>query len=273
MGKSMKAQGQFNMRYASVILLVTFAVGCGGVSSSSSSPNLSPTPTSNPTPTNSTPNLQGSWEFVITAPGYPTTYLEANLQQSGSAITASSLAQFALPQGLSCTEAYYCQLTNGPLSMTVSGNSVSGTISENTYPEDLSGTIADNGNSISGTFQVFGTNPFTATFAAGRATSLSGTYAGELFSGDFPNGEEAVSATISESSGGSVTGTWAANGTTWSVSGPAVGNSAQVQLTCCGNPISDSPSYQLWLNGGLLYVIAETDSGDGDAFYGTLSAQ
>jgi hypothetical protein len=257
------------MRYAGLILLVMFAMmGCGGVSN----PSSSTTPTSNPTPPNSTPNLQGSWEFVITAPGYPTTYLEANLQQSGSAMTASSLAQFT-PNSDSlsyCTESYYCSLWNGPLSMTVSGNSVSGTISENTYPEDLSGTIADNGNSISGTFQVFGTNPnpVTATFTANKATSFSGTYVGNLLFAE----EQYISTTISQNSNGSITGTWtwpagfAGNSAdTVNISGSTVGNSSNIFVPAGGPTPND---YFLWYHSGLLYVANENDG-----LIGTLSPQ
>jgi len=137
------------IQIALVICLVCSIPGCGGgYSSSSSNTPLSQT-------------LAGTWDF---------TYVSST---SGSATVHGTFTQTKGAFSASVTLTGTCAST-GTISGTVSGSAITGTLTE-ANPETISvmGTIANSGNTASGTYQVM-----SATGACAAASGGTGTWTG-----------------------------------------------------------------------------------------------
>ena len=132
---------------ALVICLVCSISGCGGYSSHGN------------TPLNQT--LAGTWHF---------TYVSAT---SGSATVSGIFTQTNGAFSASVTLTGTCA-TTGTITGTVSGSTITGTLTE-ASPETISvmGTLASNGNTASGTYQVM-----SATGACAGASGDTGTWTG-----------------------------------------------------------------------------------------------
>jgi hypothetical protein len=132
---------------ALMIGLACFFSGCGGYSSGSN------------TPLNQT--LAGTWDF---------TYVSST---SGSATVSGTFTQTMGSFSASVALTGTCSAA-GTLNGTMSGSAITGTLTE-ANPETLSvmGTLASNGNSASGTYQVM-----TATGACAAASGDTGTWSG-----------------------------------------------------------------------------------------------
>ena len=132
---------------ALVICLVFSISGCGGYSSHGNTP-LSQT-------------LAGTWDF---------TYVSST---NGSATVSGTFTQTMGAFSASVSLTGTCAST-GMISGTVSGSAITGTLTE-ASPETISvmGTLASNGNTATGTYQVM-----SATGACAAASGDTGTWSG-----------------------------------------------------------------------------------------------
>jgi hypothetical protein len=128
--------------------------GCGGYSNSNYTP-----------PPPNTTSLAGNWQFTYTS------------SKTGSAIVSGTLTQNGSSVSGTMTITGSCA-TSGMISGTLSGYGLTATLTE-TSPETISitGTVATNYNSASGTYQVM-----SATGACAAASGDSGTWTGTRMS-------------------------------------------------------------------------------------------
>ena len=233
------------INFACVLLLAAFAVSCGGGNGSSKS-------------TSPQASLQGSWEVVlpnVNSAGQ-TGFIEVNFTQAGSSVTTSQVEAFFLDKNNSPSSGYfYCYPTNTQsASATLTGNSVSGTLTTCMGTASFTGTM--NGNSIYGAYTGTSTGDAfngSGSFTASTVPSLSGTYAGPL---TFTDGTaENVSLSLCQNAStvaatGSVSGPDAGS---ISLSGYAVANTVVGQGTVSG----ESWTVFGWYQVGQLHVIVQ----------------
>ena len=224
--------------------------GCGGGARNSSSNN-----------NNSAASFQGAWEVSIPYSNGAVDYVEINVQQNGSVLSASGPTQitnFMLDQNgnLGCAHPD-CIPDDTGLSASVQGTTVSGTLTGGGGPAvaySLSGTATANDGSITGswTSDVF-TNEPGGNFTATKVAPLSGHYSGTL---NFSDGtQNTVSVTVSQTSAGaaSVTGTVSGpDAGEISLTGVVIGNAAAVQGAVSG----ESAVVYAWLHNSRLYVVS-----------------
>src|SRR5579862_698091 len=242
--------------------------GCGGGSSSSSGQNNSPGP-----PVNSNGAPTGPWEYVATSTTKPglITYVEVNFGSSNAAVFQT------LTTGSTTTlVGDACNVGTPLMTVTVAGNTVSGTftIGSNTYT--FSGSV-NSSSSASGTYNGgSGSCADSGTFQANQASSFNGNYGGQLTYSDGSRVQVAVSITES----GSPTYGVAATGTATNISGAdCLSGACDVQMSgmAVGNLSmlsgsigeASATAVNIWLHNGNLYVTEN----NGGWYDGTLTRQ
>jgi hypothetical protein len=215
-----------------VLLLATIAtVGCG--SNSHSDPTT----------------MAGSWEATLPSPSGATQYVEFNLVQSGTSVTATQVETFIV----SGNETEYCLPTdNQSMSATMNSNSLSGSITTCFGTATFTG-IQTNFTSMSGSYA---TSDGSGSFTASTVPALAGNYAGPV---EFQDGtQENVSVSLAENHSvmtakGNVTGPDAGS---ISLTGNVVGNVAVISGTVSGQ----SANLLAWSHSGGLYVVNPSDN-------------
>jgi hypothetical protein len=236
-----------------VIVLAMLAAGCGGASSTSGS-------------SSSSSSISGPWEVTMSSGQGEYTYLEMNLSQSASALSASSVLEIDtqgttgwLPQDWCPAPpdtSFFAAIVSGN---TISNGSFSSCLGNGLDTGTFSGTLINN-NSIDGTATV-AWDTSTVPFTAQPVTALSGTFTGTL---NFPDGtnsngtpnytQNSATVTLTESStynlmvNGTVTGP---NAGTISWTGSVIGNASQLSGTVSGL----STPVTVWYHQGVLYVM------------------
>lgn len=216
-----------NANFVGVALALLVTVGCGGGSSSSGS-------------------ISGPYEFVATSnttSGW-TTLIEANLSANGNQISATGPNQVQTATRLNGVwyvngdgQCPYSLPGQNSIGGTISGNNVTLTFNEGGNVFTGAGIVS--GSSISGTYSGGNSDcSDSGTFTGTRVPNLSGTFSGTL---NFPSGADLVTATLTASSGDSLTVqatlTGADNGV-FTFSGSAVGNVMFVSGMVNGNQFS-----------------------------------
>ena len=245
----------------SILILCSALLSCGGSKSSISTPD---------------PNIAGSWEFIATSQDGSITGIEVALQegqvlvgeieQPNGQISANQnqiafVSLKSVSQNLNATSfGGSCQATAasanslGPNSVTALAAPINFTFTENNNVFNVTGSLSGDGQSlVSGTYTAQNTN--TCADAAGTITGsivpkLSGIYAGSMcplaVNGNTVVNDcslspmDSVTATLTESSGGTLTITLALQGsdnTNLTLSGPVTGNAFSVSGAFQGQPV------------------------------------
>ncbi len=222
---------------AAVSVLVA-TIGCGGGSSSSSTNNPGSSSGSS-----SSQGISGAWEFVATSGATgAVTLIEADVSATGSQSSAGGPSQVQ-----TATHSEGTWYVNGAcaspspgqndLSATVSGTGITLTFDEGGNTFSGQGTLS--GTSISGTYSGSNANcSDSGTFTGAVVPDLAGTFSGTL---DFPGGADSVTATLTESSGYSLTVQTTLSGAdngNFTFTGSAVANVMFVSGSVNGNAFS-----------------------------------
>jgi len=172
--------------YATVLFLSIVSSGCGGGAISTQSPT---------SPRSGQSVMQtGQWEFTIASTnGNPNIYVEADLTSAavgsmGSYVTATTLFW---PQTGGGIAGLYQDCHNEQTSFSVTGNAVTSMLfNGSTQVAQATGTLAADGKSVTGTFQLNGVSALcaapvtpTGTFTGQAIAPLNGTYKGNLSDG------------------------------------------------------------------------------------------
>jgi hypothetical protein len=154
-----------NMRtiLAFALLAVAVTAGCGSGSSSSTSPGQI--------------SIAGNWQFTVASVHGGTANGTGTLTQSGA--TFSGTLALTSATGPVCA-------ASATISGTISGTNFTASLDENGQAVGLTGTVASDGSSVSGTYTAPAggcTNGDTGTFS-GTRTSVGGAFAGQLNAAD-----------------------------------------------------------------------------------------
>jgi hypothetical protein len=173
------------------------------ISACSGGSNNSPTAT----PASGSPTVN-HWRmgFASNSPGSSVNSLTVDVNLS---VSASQVQSNGILVGRACIRPSF---SSESITGSVSGNNFSLTLEFGGVTILLSGTLAADGNSISGTFTMSGAcGNDTGTWFAGKIPQISGTYVGSLMG---TNSNSALTASITatlQSSGSNITGTFSTN--------------------------------------------------------------
>ena len=194
--------------------LLLFLIGCGGTQSGSST-----TPT--PTPQQQQAAMvMGPWDGSTTSSqgnGSSLVFTNLQTQGSGSFFAASNATLVCLKFNASCFTSLPQESSLGPVyavaGSVANGNQVTLTISITTSTGSSAGSIAatgtlsTDGKSITGSYTESGSITDAGTFTASVVVPVSGTYSGSLTSPNPSFSPFPVTATITEATDGTLTGT------------------------------------------------------------------
>ena len=233
-----------------VILTALSFAGCGGLNGGGSQPQQAALVT-------------GSWSGkAVSNQNNGTSLIFANIQSQGAASyfstpqrtmvcnfgNASCMEGFASIPGEPCEE-----IPNYSLTETVSGNQVTGSITDSGYCANIlsqtisfTGSVSQDGKSITGTYTTTYTPPSSGpadsgTFQVSVNSGVTGTYSGQIVSGGINQTSYPVTFALTQNSDGSVTGSG------------MVSNSSCVSTVTVNNS-STNPSFAV---GGAFHVDAD----------------
>ena len=125
------------------------------------------------------PSLQGSWEVILpnAGPNGEDGYLELTFAQAGNSVSTSQVESFFY--GGASQSYFYCYPTDiQTASATLSGTSVSGTVTTCSGTAAFTGTIS--GSTMYGAYKDTVGTLGSGSFTASKTSPISGTYSGTL---------------------------------------------------------------------------------------------